>query len=243
MLVTRLAPETLEEGAQKLGLLDGHKIVLRSESEAAVLMDYCIFNVVRQGKNAVERYLDEAPLASDEIELDYWQAMRSATYAWIVVESVVPSVGCHIKNLFNNTRRFLVDIGYSASVTTGAVLATRLLDYGDFVTTGGAGLPIGLQSTLEDQELLAKVTADFCSDAFDPAAIIQTALELGASSRIRFDEPSNNTLRVHREQSQRPREVVLAERRQLSQKLARRYSSNRRCQCGSGKMFKNCCGK
>jgi hypothetical protein len=56
-LVKRLGKDVLDEGGRKLGLLKRGTLVFESEDEMAVLMDYCIFNVYRNGRNAAEQYL------------------------------------------------------------------------------------------------------------------------------------------------------------------------------------------
>src|SRR5947207_12579002 len=58
-LVESLPKSVVDEGGKKLGILKRNVLVLDSEDEIAVLMDYSIHDVQRQGRNAVERYLAE----------------------------------------------------------------------------------------------------------------------------------------------------------------------------------------
>ena len=68
-LVQRLSRDILHEGGRKLGLLKRDILVFDSEDEAAILMDYCIYDVRRKERNAFEQYLlDSAPAPeSDEM--------------------------------------------------------------------------------------------------------------------------------------------------------------------------------
>ena len=60
-MVGRLARDVLHEGGRKLGLLRGDTFVFDSEDETAVLMDYCLYHVRRNGRNAVEQYCCDHP--------------------------------------------------------------------------------------------------------------------------------------------------------------------------------------
>ena len=55
-LVESLSRDVLYEGGRKLGILKGKTLVFDSEDETSVLMDYCIYDVRRNGCNAVEQY-------------------------------------------------------------------------------------------------------------------------------------------------------------------------------------------
>ena len=60
-LVKRLSKDVLYEGGRRLGILQGGTLVFNSEDETSVLMDYCLYDVRRKGRNAVEEYLIESP--------------------------------------------------------------------------------------------------------------------------------------------------------------------------------------
>src|SRR5258708_1336502 len=59
-LTKLLSKDIMHEGGEKLGILQGETLVLHSEEEMFVLMDFCIHDVRRQGRNAVDRLLAEA---------------------------------------------------------------------------------------------------------------------------------------------------------------------------------------
>ncbi len=241
-LVSRLPIDDLKEGAKKLGMLRGDTIVLDNEDESSVLMDYCIYNVSRRGRNAVEQYLCDRPPDPDSDEMTCLHAMQHATYALVVVLDVEPGVGCHIRNLFTDETRLLVDMGLSQSAQRGAIMATRLIDYGEYVTASGAALPLGIlaDDQLADwQRMLAAGRVDANSD---PAPLIREFLRSGASSRIAYEEPGGR--REPHTARTRPQDEQPAKRQRIAAtREDRKPAPNRRCRCGSGKMFKNCCGK
>lgn len=122
-----LPKEVLDEGARKLGMLHGDTFVFDSEDETSVLMDYCIYNVFRQGRNAIDRYLCDCPPDPASDEMVCLRAMQHAKYALLVVLSVERGVGLHVRDLLTDGTHFLVDIGFSQTAERNAVLATFLL--------------------------------------------------------------------------------------------------------------------
>jgi hypothetical protein len=240
-LVRRLSRDVLEEGGKRLGILRDGVFVFRNEDETSVLMDYCIYNVYRQGRNAVDVYICDSPLDPDSDESICLRAMQSATYAVVAVLSVEPGVGCHVRNLFTEETWLLVDIGFSQTAQPGAIIATRLLDFGSYVATGGAALPMGILDEARLAECQATIIAGMDDAGFDPAPLIRACLRSGASSAIRYEE--SDARRLPDTANPKPTRSLSQRRKALAQLTTRKSLSNRRCACGSGKMFKNCCGK
>lgn len=241
-LVGRLSRDVLEEGGDKLGILRRGMFVFDNEDESAVLMDYCIHNVYRRGRNAIDEYLRDCPPDADSEEMVCLQAMRGAKYAWVVVTGIEPGVGCHIKNLFTDETRLLVDVGFSRTAQPGVLLATRLLDFGAFVTTTGAALPMGILKGNELDAWQRKLSTGVYDEHEDPAPLIRGCLEQGASSYVRFEEPTASRRSDDREAFP-PAGMPAQQRRTVAKRHSSKPAENRRCRCGSGKMFKNCCGK
>src|SRR5437016_1709666 len=77
-LVERLPRDVLDEGGQKLGILRGKTLTLDSEDELAILMDFCIHDVRRDGLNAVECFLAEAPYPPGSDEAVWLAALKDA---------------------------------------------------------------------------------------------------------------------------------------------------------------------
>jgi hypothetical protein len=232
----------LNDGAKRIGILRGGTFVFESEDETSVLMDYCIYDVYRNGRNAVEQYLCDCPPDPDSDEMACLRAMQHATYTLVAVLRVEPGVGCHIQNLFADETRLLVDIGFSETAQPGAVIATRLLDFGTFVATGGAALPLGILDNDELEAWQRNLRAGADDDGFDPAPLIRACLQRGASSNIRYEE-TNTQRRLDVGGGSPPAGISTPRRRALAKRRASKAVTNRRCSCGSGKMFKNCCGK
>lgn len=242
VLSNQLPRDVLDDGARSLGMLRGKAFVIGDESELAVLMDYCIHDVYRHGRNAVEQYLVDSPPDPVSDEMTCLTAMQRATYALVVVIGVEQGVGCHIRNLFANETRMLADVGFSKTAERGALLATRLLDFGDFVTTSGAPLPVAVLDDKALDKWQRKLSAGANCDHFDPAPLIRACLERGASSVIEY-APPDAVARTDIGAEFSPGSVTARGRREPAKRIAGNAGQNRRCRCGSGKMFKNCCGK
>jgi hypothetical protein len=241
-LVGRLSRDVLDEGGKKLGILRRGMFVFDTEDESAVLMDYCIYDVYRSSRNAIGQYLQENSPDPESDEMACLQAMREAKYALVLVTGIEPGVGCHIRNLFTDETRLLVDKGFSQTARPGVLLATRLLDFGAFVTTTGAALPLGILTSDESAAWQRKLSTGVDGGREDPAPLIRGCLERGASSHVRY-EGSTPSRKSNDREDYRPIGALAQQRRTLAKRGPAKPAGNRRCRCGSGKMFKNCCGK
>src|SRR5438105_273349 len=108
-LVKTLSREALDKGGRKLGLLKKNVLILDTEDEIAVLMDYCIHDVLDRGVNTVERYLTESPPPADSDEMMLLQALRQTRFSLFAVEDFEPGVGVHVHDLLRDERLFLTD--------------------------------------------------------------------------------------------------------------------------------------
>jgi hypothetical protein len=236
-LVKTLPKSVLDEGGRKLGLLKKNVLTLDTEDEIAVLMDYCIHDIRRQGINAVERFLAESPPPAGSDEMVILQAMRQARYSLFIVEATEPGVGVHVRDLLRDEPLFLVDVGFSATGAPGFVLAARITAPEGITQTTGAALPFGVLppggQTEVVQGLVGKLKdADFRNlspaEASElSATIIRTCLQHGAAEHIAYLEPG---------------QALGPGRLPPGLPPARRVGRNERCPCGSGKKFKHCCG-
>jgi hypothetical protein len=237
-LTKTLSKSELDEGGRKLGILQRDVLVLDTEDEIAVLMDYCLHDVRRHGATAVERYLAAPPAAVGADEMVLLQALRQARFSLFAVESSEPGVGVHVRDLLRDEPLFLVDVGLSRSAAVGLVLAARVMAPEGIGMTTGAALPAGVLSPSQRSAFVESLAADFGgTDLRDPspeeaselaATIIRACLRRGAAERIAYVEPGQEGRPVGRSQALAP---------------ARRAGRNDPCPCGSGRKYKRCCGQ
>jgi hypothetical protein len=171
-LVRRLSKETLYEGGRRLGILKGNTLVFDSEDESSVLMDYCIYDVRRNGCNAIEQYLISFPADAESDELNCLRSMQRAIYSLFVVETVELGLGVTVRDMRTNEIHLVVDTGFGSSARPGLAIASRLLFHDDFSMTGGAALPLGLLPPAQRDKLAKQLLAAIVPGKdgyFDPA--------------------------------------------------------------------------
>lgn len=231
-MVQRLSKDVLYEGGKRLGILQRGTLVFNSEDETAVLMDYCIYNVRRNGRNAVEQYLADSAPDPQSDEMACLRAMQRARYSLFLVESVERGFGVAVRDLFYDDSLFIVDIGFGDTAKPGLLLASRVLFHEEFAITGGAGLPLGVLPEEKRQTVVQMLSRGLTPDEggqFDPAPLIRECLSHDCSSHIQYQEPSGKLMAGHR--------------RAPARLSSASPDPDRLCPCGSGRKAKNCCRK
>jgi len=241
-LIERMPRDILDEGAEKLGVLHEGTLVFDSEEEMAVLMDYCLYDIARQGRTLVEQHLVESPPDPDSDEMTVLRSMQHAVYSVFEVEAVEPGLGFVAQDLGSEESSFVVDIGLSQSVEPGFVIAGRLLSLDGFAMTSGAALPVGQICSTSERHEISKMFKDVLGGKeggpFDPAPLIRKLLQRGGSSSIQY---------VPAELASGPGQPQLSSqsnaRQGRSASRSAKTGRNAPCPCGSGRKFKQCCLK
>ncbi len=241
-----LSKEAFNAAAANLGMLQNGILVLDSEDEMAVLMDYAIHDVREQGMNAIERRLTESlPLAGSE-DMLILQGMRQARYSIYIVEAIEAGVGVQVCDVLYGGTIFMFDINLSKSTEEGAMMAARIATIDGISMSTGAGLPIAVIPTAMRENVKEKLREQFRAAAAQErsnpsgglsASIICTCLRNGAMSRMRYAEPGEE---IH------PNPTPQAMHANWANQPARagiRVGRNDKCPCNSGKKFKHCCGR
>jgi hypothetical protein len=128
--------------AKKLGLSRGDTLVLDSEDELSVLMDYCLLSHRRAGKTLAQIYKDRHPPSPGSDEAYLLDAFLSSWYSLFQVQSVTPGIGATLKDLIQARSLLLVDVGLSQSAASGIAFAGRVMPFAEWHMTTGALLPI-----------------------------------------------------------------------------------------------------
>jgi hypothetical protein len=234
-LVETLSRETLLEGGRRLGIVKKGVLVFDSEDQSSVLMDYCIYNIYEDGRNAVRRFLEETPPPPGSAEMAVLRAMQDAYYSMHRIESVERGVGVNVLDLLRRETGFLADIGFGNSATVGMGLAGRVIPVEGFLMSGGASLPVDSSAGTEVHRNLnrlfdpstdfARLTAD--EEAELAAMVIRACIETGTASRIVYETPGQESSR--------------GEMTGGGERI--RANPNDPCPCGSGRKYKTCHGK
>lgn len=226
-----LPKNAIPECGKRLGVYKDNLLVLGSESETSVLMDYCLYDYRWNGRNVIERYVSQAaidPGADKSILLD---AMLKPRYSLFAVDDVERGLGVQTRDLFRGDSGFIVDIALSETAVKGFVLACRVIspDNGRLSMSTGAALPVDrpiMEKIIQEiPERFGKTTGEITRMSPEQAAefsasIIRICLEGDASSRMTYEDAAEETI-----------------------KSVPKVGRNEPCPCGSGEKYKKCCGK
>ena len=153
-LVELLSKEDIETAARRLGVLQRKTLVLETEGELDVLMDYALHDVFHNGLNAIGRYLRDTPPPERSDELRILRSLQQSRHTIFQVQNRIPGFGVEGFEGPERTPTTIVDIGFSHSATPGMSLATRLHSPGgDWCMTTGTALPL-------TPEALERLTGD-----------------------------------------------------------------------------------
>ncbi|HEY8749274.1 MAG TPA: SEC-C metal-binding domain-containing protein [Tepidisphaeraceae bacterium] len=230
-LVERFSRDDIDAAARELGMLHDNKIVLETEDELGVVLDYAIYAIFRDGRNAVDRMLEEEPPPEGSPEMRVLRAMKDSHYTILDVQEVIPGVGVRGLDGPKHVPILVVDMGFSQTATTGMALATRILSPAEgWWMTSGAALPV-------NQQALELIDRDWSNhtrrsghepDDRNRARIITRAcIAAGASRQIAYANVRDSA-RLGR----------LTPTAETLSKVGR----NDPCPCGSAKKYKKCCG-
>ncbi len=112
-LAGRLTQRDTLEAGKKLGIVKNGQIVLDTEDEVCVLMDYGIHDVRNNGVNAVEQYLIDSPPPLGSDEKTWLEALGHARFIVFVVETREAGVGVAGRDLLRDEPLFIFDVGMS----------------------------------------------------------------------------------------------------------------------------------
>lgn len=233
-IVKTIPREAMHEVGQAIGIFHQGTLIFETEDETSVLMDCCLYDWLRDGKNLVEQYAENHHSLPGTEEHELLQAFLRAKYRIVVPQERVPGAGVHVVDLFSAEQLFIMDFGLSQTPFDVAY-ATRTIPLGPFWMTGGAGLPTGsdgmkeILASLREEGLLQD--GKFTDRQRAALTIIRVLLAEGAAQHVEYQDPLplevGNARRGATHRSNRPINIP---------------GRNSPCPCGSGKRYKRCCG-
>jgi hypothetical protein len=190
-LVETLSKDVLEEGGRKLGIFRKGTLVFDTEDEVAVLMDFCIYNLYRGGRNAVQSMLEDSP-PSDPDELALLRTYSDAYYSVFQIVEVERGAGVTVEDTLRGGAQFMTDVSFGQSARKGYMLAGRVIPMDGFLMSGGAMLPVAGRAAQRVAEAIVHHVprdTDFTrltrtQEADLTAMIIRACLEGGASEHV-----------------------------------------------------------
>jgi hypothetical protein len=243
----QVSKEILHRGARNLGMLSASNvIVLNTEGEADVLMDHCLYDIREKGMNLIERLLKESPPPESD-RMIVLQSMAQARYTLIVTEEAVEGAGLWVQDVFAQEKKFMFDISLSYTARPGHIGAMRVKEPEGFFMSTGVGLPIVNPKLMKDvQDFIARTVRRHKIDS--PASMTpQQNAELATGILrlcVRYDASSSV---AHGDPPAPGADIDEWYATQTQSRAAgspvERIARNAPCPCGSGSLYKRCCGR
>ncbi len=197
-LIRQVPKPVILKCGKKLGLVKGKRLVLGVEAELSVLFDYCLYSYRRNGKNAIQWYLEQSPPPADSEQMVLLQAMSKAYYSLFEVQEIHTGKGATMKDLLRDHCFLLMDIGIGETAVAGMLFAGRVLPLEEFSMTSGTFIPV-------DRDLMGRHIFPIVQRLFQgkkngqapltsgqeetfSGQIIRAAVRAGAFDRIKYSE-------------------------------------------------------
>lgn len=138
-IVNSYMDEDVIDGVSKLfGIREGNTLVLESEDEGDILMDFAIHDYRVDNKNAIEIY-QETTGGKNDVEKTLLNAYLASYTSLFKINSVLPSESALIltDSLNNKDEIKLIDIGFSQSAKPDYLLFTRVVQLPELNMTSG----------------------------------------------------------------------------------------------------------
>lgn len=257
--VATIGNQALDDAARRLGLLHRGVYVFGSEHEGHVLFDHALFTPLEDGRSPMARYVEANPPPPGTEKAVITEAMVGARYRVLKIEQVMPGLGAMV-NSFVEEGRLLIDIGLSHTGAVGALFATRLFVFDEFMMTSGAGLPVfGSFGKKCLQAVMQRTSRPIPGVASDSQAmdheIEKIALPIllagGAGRRMATAYAEDIAAgRMPEAELFDGEEIFIGDltggsprRGRAGAGMPQHTSANAPCPCGSGRKYKKCCGK
>ena len=137
-----LDKDKINEAGRRLGILQGDTLVLDSQDEICVVMDFAIRYLYTDGKNAIERYPECARRPLDSEALDVVRRMAVSRYRILDIDEVEPGVGLTVTDRLRRESGLLVDRSLSTTASPGRIMAGNVVEWDGYWATTGAALPM-----------------------------------------------------------------------------------------------------
>lgn len=165
---SQVSDAALTYGAETLSLGRKRRLVLDTEDDLNVLMDYLLYEYWVNGQSLVERYWETSG-AQTPVEQELLAAMSGATTTLFRIEATEPTAGVlYLTDLLNEGQPLtLMDINFSQTAQPGMLLFIRPIRLPSFSMTSGFAFVFPRQ---EEERLLKLARHPHRQGAAPPAS-------------------------------------------------------------------------
>ena len=149
--IPRLLPQlprgAFEASAQKLDAYDAGNVLAQSVHEVFVLLDYCLFHSIKNGKNLVAQHLETHITTLSDEEKAVYGILKNAFFAVLRIDAILIEGGIAVFDLIWEEYYILFDQSLARTAQPGMLLVCHLVKQADFVLTTGASIPLTQNQT------------------------------------------------------------------------------------------------
>jgi len=132
---------SLNRVARDMNIIVKGVFVFDSEEEMAFLQDRLIYDILWDGKNAVEHFEIEKGSDLSEMERKILEGMKGAYFSLFELVGTVSGETVQLSDLLSGNQVELMDISLSSTAPEGALFATRIFKIEDICMASGAAYP------------------------------------------------------------------------------------------------------
>jgi len=149
--------QVLNEAASSLGLGEEHQLVLDTEDDLSVMMEYSIYEKRREKQNFIERYQHEVG-GRNRVERDLLTAKANARTGLFRVDEIWSDrYSLRLSDLLDERIQIeLTDMSFSQSIKRDVIIFFRPLEFSEFTTTSGVAFTFSQEMETELKECWAK---------------------------------------------------------------------------------------
>jgi len=199
-MIKTVPREAYDQIGDAIGIRHRGILVFDTLDMTSVLMDCCLYDWYKDGKNLVQRYSETHPAKPGTDESYLLNACVQAKYRVLIVQSTVSGAGVHCHDALNNEDLFVMDLALSRTLTGNAALATRTIPLGDYSMTSGAGLPIHSKKAVSNALSAIKGGNALPFEGPDSIAllIVRSCLAAGAADHVTYEAPEAKSSKSRR---------------------------------------------
>lgn len=179
--------EVATRAAKDMNILHKGTFVFDSEEEMSFLQDRMIYDLLWDGKNAIEHFEEKRGSELSEAEREILEAKKAAYFSLFEVIGNASRESLQLSDLLSDNRIELMDISLSSTASKGALLATRVIKVQDICMTSGIAYPF-----LPEQK-------DTLISGLKKRQTVQRGRKRRSVQRMNFSEPKNYSLYFFRQ--------------------------------------------
>jgi hypothetical protein len=176
--LSKITRGDFQAAAQKLKMYENGSILSQSNQESFVLLDYCLFQTIKNGKNLIQQIFETHITTLIDEEKSVYGLLKNAFFAVLRVDAVLIEGGIAVFDLIKEEYFLLFDQNFAQSAQPGMLLVCHLVKQSNFVLTTGASIPVTPRQETHKKILNALKTFFVLYGKKDQRALTKLATEL-----------------------------------------------------------------